>query len=470
MTQGGEEQNLEYRQARIRQANALAKSGQELDLNEKRLLLLAMARIKRSDTELLTHKIGMRELEAHIGANPYARAERAARGLLRRLVYVPTENGGFKEFQWTTVAEYVPAESSETGESYVRIRLNEELAPLLLTLRERYNTIPLLDVLPMESFNGQRLYEVLWHDSHGGEKKILTYHVADLKFSMGMRVLEQKGSKKVWTEKYKAWRDFRKMLERASGEFEAHGRLRFTFDALRQGRAIQQVRFHLSLVGGGELGPSATGQGRPPTPEAVAAADALRTLGYVGDAEAFVAQHGHETVNRALKLGRAAEARGSGSGRPITNLPGFVQHLVISGAASRSLRLDAAGAKKPKRAAERELVEMVKNAYDAFRGETAEELFKTLDEDTRRALPEMMRVEFETRNRAYLAEVLERAGWQGTQYELARNTYLLELYRDELPESAHDVGQFVAERDLLSAQPAEVAKRALSALQDELRA
>ena len=197
MTQNsGEKQDLEFQKARIRQANALAKSGQELDLNEKRLLLLTMARIKSSDTELLTHKIGMKELTTHLGENPYARAERAARGLLRRLVYVPTENGGFKEFQWTTVAEYVPAESSETGESYVKIRLNEELAPLLLELRERYNTIPLLDVLPMESFNGQRLYEILWHDSHGGEKKVLTYNITDLKFSMGMRVLEQKGSKK----------------------------------------------------------------------------------------------------------------------------------------------------------------------------------------------------------------------------------------------------------------------------------
>ncbi len=125
MTQGGgEEHNLEYRKARIRQANALAKSGQELDLNEKRLLLLAMSRIKSSDTELLTHKIGMKELVTHLGENPYARAERAARGLLRRLLYVPTENGGFKEFQWTTVAEYVPAESSEASSVHEGVRLD----------------------------------------------------------------------------------------------------------------------------------------------------------------------------------------------------------------------------------------------------------------------------------------------------------------------------------------------------------
>ena len=466
MSQGGEKLDLEFDKARVRQANMLAKSGQALELNEKRLIFLTMARINSGDKELLTHKIGMKELTQHFGENPYARAERAARGLLRRIVYIPTENGGFKEFQWTTVAEYVPAESSETGESYVKIRLNEELAPLLLELRERYNTIPLLDVLPMESFNGQRLYEILWHDSHGGEKKILTYHISDLKFSLGMRTLETKGAKKVWTEKYKAWRDFRKMLERAAAEFESHGRLRFSFDAIRQGRAIQQVRFSLSIMGG-DKPPLVSAKQRVLLAEEATVADELRSAGYVQDADAFVLAHGHQVVSRAIMLGRAAANRGNSINKPIANLPGFIQHLVVSGAASRSLKLDAAGTKKhTKRTAEHELVEMVKNAFDAFRNETAERVLETLGEDTLHALPEMLRVELETRKRPYVLEVLEKAGWQGTQYEIARNAYLLELYADELPEAVHDIETFIDEQQVLVGQTSEVIERVQAALKN----
>lgn len=471
MTQdSGEEHNLEYRQARIRQANALAKSGQELDLNEKRLLLLTMARIKSNDTELLTHKISMKELAVHLGDNPYARAERAARGLLRRLVYILTENGGFREFQWTTVAEYVPAESSETGESYVKIRLNEELAPLLLELRERYNTISLLDIVPMESFNGQRLYEILWHDSHGGDKKVLTYNVADLKFSMGMRVLEQKGSRKVWTEKYKAWRDFRKMLERAAGEFEAHGRLRFSFDAIRQGRAIQQVRFHLSLVDSQADAEASRDPSEPRvtlTPEERVAVDDLRALGYTQDAEALVSKHGHEVVKRAIMLGRAAEARGSSSGRPINNVPGFIQHLVSSGAAARSLNLGSSQ-KRDRRADDRELIEVIKVAFESYQSEVANELYDRLDDDTKHALPEMLRVDLETQNRTYIVDVLDKAGWQGAQYEIARNAYLLELYRDQLPDAAFDIATFLQERQLLTGRTRKEHQRILEALRAEL--
>lgn len=451
--------NLEGRKARIRQANALARSGQELDLNEKRLLLLAMSRIKSSDTELLTHKIGMSELTTYLGSNPYARAERAARGLLRRLVYVPTENGGFKEFQWTTVAEYVPNESSELGESYVKIRLNEELAPLLLELRERYNTIPLLDLLPMESFNGQRLYEILWHDSHGGEKKVLTYSIIDLKFSLGMRTLEQKGSKKVWTEKYKAWRDFRKMLERAQEEFLAHGRLRFTFDALRQGRAIQQVRFHLTFIQNTSplTTPYEQRAAEPLAPEVAHLEGELQELGYVQDSVALIQDHGPEVVRQAVTLGRAAEVRARNTTRPINNLPGFIQHLVTSGAAARSLSSNRQ--KKDPRLDEAELTRTLRTAFEGFQNEVAENVFVSLTQDTREALPEMIRVELEAQRRSYLVDVLDKAGWDGPQYQLARNSYLLDLYHDELPDGSRDVRRFIHEHPIVVGLPVETVER-----------
>jgi hypothetical protein len=54
----------------VRQANALAKSGQELDLLEKRLLLITMSRINRDDTELLTHRLYVSELGEYFAGDP----------------------------------------------------------------------------------------------------------------------------------------------------------------------------------------------------------------------------------------------------------------------------------------------------------------------------------------------------------------------------------------------------------------
>ena len=192
-------------------------------------------------------------------------------------------------------------------------------------------------------------------------------------------------------------------------------------------------------------------------------------MGYLQDADAFVRKYGYRVVGRAIKFGRAAEARGNSSGKPIKNLPGFIQHLVTSGAALRALELDAAGAKKRTRQVdERELVEVVKHAFDAYRNEMAEEVFRSLDEDTRHALPEVLRIELETQNRLYVLDILEKADWQGTQYQLARNNYLLDLYHDKLPAAVHDISAFLEVKQLLAEQPNEVAARVLNLLKEEL--
>jgi Initiator Replication protein. len=51
----------------VRQANALAKSAQTMDLNEKRLIFLAMSRIQWEDQDFLTIDIPIAETSAGLG-------------------------------------------------------------------------------------------------------------------------------------------------------------------------------------------------------------------------------------------------------------------------------------------------------------------------------------------------------------------------------------------------------------------
>lgn len=322
--------------SQIRQANALAKSSQELDLLEKRLLLIAMSRIQSTDTELLTHRIYMHELTEVFGQNPYARAKRAAEGLLRRVVHVAKGNNSYDQFQWTTLARYVSSASSDNGESYIEIRLNEELSPYLLELRDRYNVIPLLDVLPLQSFNAQRLYEILWHDSHGMRKEFLTYDIPELKWELGLRVRKTERGKTVWVEKYKNWRDFRKLLLRAQDEFEEHGRLRFDFQPITHGRVTRQVRFRLSLKPDTEMPLGMNDAGHSEEENQIAAK--LRQIGYTQDPYQLIADHGLDVVEHAISMGLKAEASSRNTRSPLTNLGGFIRHLLTSGMARDTLQ------------------------------------------------------------------------------------------------------------------------------------
>lgn len=461
--------SLEMRDSRVRQANALARAGQQLDLNEKRLLLIAMSHIKSTDTELLEHKIPITSLEQFLGDNPYQRAEKASRGLMRRFVYIKGDDDAeFLEFAWTTVAHYVPADKSETGESYLRIKLNEELKPLLLELRQRYNAYPMLDIMPMDSVNSQRLYEVLWHDSHAGQKRVLTFDIQDLKFSLGLRYYVQKGNKKVWKEKYSSLRDFRRVLDRAQQDFQDFGQLRFTYVPLRVGRVYKNVRFHLTLQEKPDLLIKLSDEStyEPPSPAVLLVCKELTDLGYTEDPMELISEYGVEVVKKGVELGKAAERRSQALSRPIQNLPGLVRNIITTGAAARSLTLDTQKGVEVQ-VNERELEEAFKEAFESYRREIAERFAETLPEDARESLPEMVRIDLETRGRGFLAQLLDDVGWEGRQYMAVRNDYLLNLFNKQAPEDALNPVVFAKTYRGFNGLDKEIVKRVLAVFEEE---
>lgn len=426
----------------VRQANALAKSGQELDLIEKRLLLVAMSRITKSDTELLTHRISVTELAPFFGGDPWRAAQKAARGLLKRVVYIKGEEGGFTAFQWTTLARYVPASRSEDGSSYLEIRLNEELAPYLLELKERFNVIPLLELLPMASVNSQRLYEVLWHDSFKAQKQFLTYDLEQLRFQLGLKISREVKGKEVWIEKYSSWRDLQKVLKRAQADFANHGSLTFAYEGIAQGRITTQVRFRISWKHDAKLNaelsldPTLEGQKRE-------LAARLEAAGYHQDALAAVETYGLEVTEMALKLALTAERTGARSARPVYNPGGLIHHALKSGLAARRLEKPDASAKKPTTET-RELARGLVEAFTAARHAFAETLWAEMKTEDQKAFPGIMQIELSN----FQIDQLQRADWEGSQFEFSKREVLLALYPDDLPDELVNLVHFAEHKDL----------------------
>lgn len=427
----------DYDSLAVRQANTLAKSGQELDLIEKRLLLVAMSRVTKGDTELLTHRISVTELAPFFGGDPWRAANKAAMGLLNRVVYIEGEAGGFTAFQWTTLARYVPASRSEDGSSYLEIRLNEELAPYLLELKERFNVIPLLELLPMGSVNSQRLYEILWHDSFRARKPFITYDLEKLRFQLGLRAKKIVKGKEAWVEKYASWRDFQKVLKRAQLDFADHGSLSFEYEGLSQGRTTTQVRFHIERKDAGELA-------APHDPELAARqrdlAARLEAAGYTQDALGAVETHGLDVAETALKLARDAERAGARSARPIHNVGGLIHHLLKTGLARR--RLEGAAEDAPPQSAARGLAQALLDAYAAARQAFADDLWATLTPESQQGFPGLMRLELSPIELAQL----DKGGWEGAGFESSKRKVLLLLYADEVPDELGGVRAF-AEHD-----------------------
>lgn len=425
----------------VRQANALARSGQELELIEKRLLLVAMSRISKQDTELLTHRISVTDLAPFFGGDPWRAASKAATGLLKRVVYIQGENGGFTAFQWTTLARYVNASHSETGSSYLEIRLNQELAPYLLELKERFNVIPLLELLPMGSVNSQRLYEVLWHDSFKGQKTFLTYDLENLRFQLGLRARKTVRGKEVWVEKYASWRDFQKVLKRAQSDFGAHGSIAFEYEGLATGRTTTQVRFRIIRRTGSQ-----------PLPETVEKPEArdlelskrLELAGYQQNALVAIARYGFETVEMALKLAQAAERQGARSNKPIYNPGGLIHHALTSGLAARRLVApDEQNSSKPNL---REVAQSLVDAFAAARYAWADSFWHASPPEFHESFSGIMQLELSS----FQIKQLEKTNWQGTLFDGARRELLLRFYPDELPDELVDLTHYAEAEDFFT--------------------
>lgn len=120
--------------------------------------------IVREDTELKPYIITIAELAKLLNvpkSNIYRDIEDITDDILNNPVYVREESykGGSKKVRWIKMPWVTRCEyHSDVG---VALKLNDELKPLLLNLRDHYTQYSLDEVLVMKSVYAIRLYELL---------------------------------------------------------------------------------------------------------------------------------------------------------------------------------------------------------------------------------------------------------------------------------------------------------------------
>lgn len=139
-------------------SNALIKSKSHLGLNELKLLRLTIMQIIKTDTELMTYKIKIKELGELLNIdkdNLYKEVDSMTTNLLREIVYIGTGNpkNKWEKFQWCSYCKY--------DNGIITIKLHDELKPHLLNLSELYTQYVLDDILHLKSVHSIRIYELI---------------------------------------------------------------------------------------------------------------------------------------------------------------------------------------------------------------------------------------------------------------------------------------------------------------------
>jgi plasmid replication initiation protein len=429
----------------VTQANPLALSRQEMGLLTKRLLVLALSDITRDDHDLEPIRITAWEYAQIFnirGKSIYNRIEDSARELLEQTVQVKEPNGDWIMFQWVSEARYDSGRDSKDKLACIELKIHDKLKPYLLQLRRDFSIIPTDQLLSFESFNSMRLFEVLYTASYGGEKRHLDFDVDDLKLRLGL------------DGKYERFKDFMYVLDRARDEFQRYTSLSFTYEGRKVGRKYQNVSILIEK--------NDVFQPRVRLPDSIArrvkregdgeaklralqASDALRDLGWSLDPDASVRQYGAQRVIDVVRYARSLERKAAQTGRPISNLAGFVHSLLQQGIEPPQAEVDAVDARLTREAL-RGIVAGVQEAFHQQRRDRARAAWQVLTDDQRQLVHTLMQATLHK----FSLERIERDGWQGALYEVSRLDVLATHGFVTLPPHLQDVIAFVDHDDLLA--------------------
>lgn len=352
---------------------------------QRRLFYIAMAAVNPNAGEFSVTYLPeplLRDLLGGSYGSFKSDLEVAAHGLVGTSFRVRKEKGGWSVSSVFHRIEYIhPGESSREGEvnyqpyDLVSVQLHSDLLPYLIGLKGSYNSQVLKIVLELPVARSHKLYELLLHEGYAGKRREVVLSLEDLK-----HFLEVDGE-------YDKFRDFRRLIDRCHDHIQTVTDQRFTYEGVREGRKITQVRF--------EVWYDTSPQGVLPLVdtqfaiEEIQAASELISVGYTQDAYAAVRTYGLQEVHAVVVEVKAAIKAGQNGAKPIYN-PGGLTAIRLQERASLSsakAELQESGALPPE-TSEVDIAGISAELlarYESYRRTVAQEIWAELETDEKDA-------------------------------------------------------------------------------------
>lgn len=221
------------------QANTLIGGKQALKLNSAKLIRSAIMQVVRDDEELKPYIITVNELSELLNvsmSNIYRDIDDMTDDIISNPVFVrEVEDGrtmGFIKIPWVTKCEY----KADVG---VAIKLNEELKPFLINLKEHYTQYTLGEVLAMRSVYAIRIFEIL-------QSKIMSGNVPKNGAHVIVSIQELRECCDC-EDKYTAFGDLKKrVIDRAVSEINRVTYFDLTFSYQKNGRSVVAIDFFIA--------------------------------------------------------------------------------------------------------------------------------------------------------------------------------------------------------------------------------
>ena len=223
---------MTLRENKVTKANELIqKSRFNLTLLEQKIVLYLISQISPEDETFKEYRFNIQEFCRVCGINDtsgkhYKVLKESLKNISDKSLWITLPNGKETLIRWVE-KPYIEANS---GTMY--IRLDKDMAPFLLQLKNNFTTYELIYTLHFKSKYTIRLYELI-RSIHFHEMETYTrkYTVTDLK-------------KLLNAENYKDYRDFKKRsLKPAIEEINEYSDKDITFKEIKDGRSVSAIEF-----------------------------------------------------------------------------------------------------------------------------------------------------------------------------------------------------------------------------------
>lgn len=219
----------------VKQSNNLAISKYTLTTLEQRILFAICSQMPRNTDDFVSVRMSVSELADFCGIsskNKYSSIKQISDKLMRRIVTIPTSDGGEYTSHWLQSRRYYPKDSS------IEFKLDSDLKKEFLRLREAYLDIPAIMLMSFKRFYSARIYLILRRmlESSGAKSCSFEYRLS------------------FFREKFELGKTYDKLsnlqngvLEPALAEINAKSDLSVAHEYVKQGRSYTKIKFEVAL-------------------------------------------------------------------------------------------------------------------------------------------------------------------------------------------------------------------------------
>lgn len=225
---------METRNYPVVKSNALIqKTRYDLSLSEQKLILHLIQLIEPKDDDFKTYHFSIQDyckvcgIDYNNGKN-YMNIKRSLKALRDKSFWMENEDGS------ETLMSWINKVRTDKRSGVIEVRLDEDLKPYLLQLKQFFTKYNYLYVMTMKSQYSIRLYEIL--KSYENIQGII-YEVTELRKLLNL-------ADDILTE----WYNFKRIvIEQAIKEINEYTDIQVRYETFKKGRSVFEVAFHVKI-------------------------------------------------------------------------------------------------------------------------------------------------------------------------------------------------------------------------------